>query len=218
MSIFEDAQKGALVGRKLDRYIRDKPDILSEFDPATGWTPLATAVVGGFPDSVKDLIKKGADAGGLSRDGETPLLLAAWKTEKERPLIIHILLKHAPQLVNATCRAAGNKTPLMFAVEKQDLFSIRELRKLGASLDIKSDDGFTAEEMAKALPNRRVLLALGGEMTVLATLASIILNFILYVLAYADMFFRGAIRHASKWNPAKFFSLKTHEVRACSAQ
>lgn len=84
MSIYDDARKGSLIGNKLNDYIKSNPNILNEQDPASGLTPLGIAVVEGFPDEVEQLLKKGAKADEPSREGETPLLLAAWKGKAER--------------------------------------------------------------------------------------------------------------------------------------
>ena len=150
MSIFEDTRKDTLDKRRLDDHRRKDSAVLTRLDPATGYTPLATAVVAGHAYLARDLIEWGADPTGFSGDGEIPLLLSAWKEEKEQALLIHCLLRYAPKTVDMTCQAAGNKTPLMFAVEKKDLRSIRELKKHEASVSIKDGEGFSALQRAEA--------------------------------------------------------------------
>jgi hypothetical protein len=203
MSIFEDARNGTLTGARLDNYIKNNPNILNQQDPSTGWTPLATAVVAGFPQEVEQLLKKGAKTDGLSRDGETPLLLATWKTTKERPLIVQLLLAKTPSSsVDTTCKVAENKTPLMFAIENKDLDSIRLLRKAGASLTIKNDDGFNAKEMAEDT-NNAVVRALNPdqERSLLGKLAATVVSVLLYIVAWVNATLNGLVRRASGMNP-----------------
>ena len=213
MSIFEDARKGTLVGAKLDNYIRNNPNIVNEQEPSSGLTPLAIAVVEGHPTEVKQLLKKGAQADGLCRRGEAPLLLAAWKTSKERPLITQLLLEKTPtRSVDATCEDADNKTPLMYAVANKDIDSIRMLRKAGASLTTKNNDGFNAKEMAEDTKDPAVLRALNpdAEKSKLAKLAAAVVSFLLYIVAWVNAAFNGAVRRASGLNPA--LSQSTNQV------
>jgi hypothetical protein len=204
MSIFEDARKGALTGVKLDSYIKSNSNILNQRDPSTGWTPLATAVVAGFPQEVEQLLEKGAKADGLSRDGETPLLLATWKTTKERPLIVQLLLAKTPSSsVDTTCKAAKNKTPLMFAIENKDLDSIRLLRKAGTSLVIKDDDGFNAKEIARGTKDGAVFLALNParKLGPWKKGAAIAISVLLYIGACVNCALCGIVCKASGPNP-----------------
>ncbi|KAL8354818.1 hypothetical protein RB601_000537 [Gaeumannomyces tritici] len=193
MSIFKDAREGTLDCAKLRSYLENNPNILDDVDPESGLTPLGIAVVEGLPDVVEELLKNGAQTGHQSIDNATPLLLAAWKTVKERPLIMQKLLKDmdlkgmTPKLVNRTVKATGNKTPLMLVIEKEDLVCVRMLRSAGASLNIKNDDGFTAEEMAKFSKNLAVMRALRGdekEKELLAKLASGVVSLLLYVITF----------------------------------
>jgi FOG: Ankyrin repeat len=219
MSIFEDARKDTLDKRRLDDHRLKDSAVLTRLDPATGYTPLATAVVAGHAYLARDLIEWGANPAGLSGDGETPLLLAAWKAEKEQALLIHYLLRYAPKTVDMTCQAAGNKTPLMFAVEKEDLRSIRELRKHGASVGIKDDDGFSALQRAEAQAGGKgrkslVMLALDPiqEKAVRDKVAMFALNSVLLVVSIADKLIKGALRAISRWNPSKLFKRKKVKV------
>ncbi|KAL8413223.1 hypothetical protein RB594_004738 [Gaeumannomyces avenae] len=193
MSIFKHAREGTLDCAKLRSYLENNPNILDDVDPESGLTPLGIAVVEGLPDVVEELLKNGAQTGHQSADNATPLLLAAWKTVKERPLIMQKLLEDmdlkgmTPKLVNRTVKATGNKTPLMLVIEKEDLVCVRMLRSAGASLTIKNDDGFTAEEMAKFSKNLAVMRALRGdekEKELLAKLASGVVSLLLYVITF----------------------------------
>ncbi|KAJ2900632.1 hypothetical protein MKZ38_002291 [Zalerion maritima] len=210
MSIFEDARNGVLGGAKLDDYLANNPNILGEQDPESGLTPLAIAVVEGFPEEVRQLLEKGAKADVLSRDDETPLLLAAWKAVKERPLIIQLLLeKTPPSIVDKTSRAAGNKTPLMFAIEKRDIDSIKMLRRAKASLTIKSDEGFNAKEMAENMARKDIrdgpvyrALDPDREQMTLARIAGTVVSLLLYIVAWINSTLNGVVRRATGLNPA----------------
>jgi hypothetical protein len=203
MSIFEDARKGILVGDRLDNYVKRNANILNEQDLSSGLTPLAIAVVEGFPEEVEQLLKKDAKVDGRSRNGETPLLLAAWKTTNERVLIIQLLLSKTPS-VDTTCSAAENKTPLMYAIENKDIDSIRMLRKAGANLKIKNDEGFNAKEVAIYTDDSAVLRALypDKEQFYLAKVAAVVIEFILFILAWLNGAIKEVVRRASSLNPA----------------
>jgi ankyrin repeat protein len=205
MSIFEDARNGILVGDRLDYYIKNNPNILNQQDPASGLTPLAIAVVRGFPEEVEQLLKKGAKADALSRNGETPLLLAAWKTTNERPLIIQLLLAKTPSSsVDTTSRVAENKTPLMYAIENKDIDAIKMLRRAEASLTIKNDDGFNAKEVAENTKDSAVLRALDPdkELADIARLTALVVSLILgYIVAWVNANLNGVIRRVFGLNP-----------------
>ncbi|RFU79619.1 transcription factor [Trichoderma arundinaceum] len=204
MSIHEDARKGILVGDVLGNYIKNNQNILNEQSPDLGLTPLAIAVVEGFPEEVEQLLEKGAEADGRSKNDETPLLLAAWKTKRERALIIQLLLKKVTlETVDHTCKVAGFKTPLMYAVENKDLESIRLLRKAKASVDIKSEEGFTARDIAKYAGNPAVSLALDldEEKAAIGTLASKVVDLLLYIVEWVNKTVKGALFMIPKSNP-----------------
>ncbi|KAI5868238.1 hypothetical protein GGS23DRAFT_592026 [Durotheca rogersii] len=202
MSIHEDARKGILVGDVLDNHIKK---IFTEQDPDSGLTPLAIAVVEGFPEEVEQLLKKGARADGLSKKGETPLLLAAWKTLRERARIIQLLLAGGflPGFVDKTCSEARNNTPLMFAIQKGDLESIRLLRKAGASLRITNDDNKSAEDMAKEKNEKAIYRALDPdeEPLRLARLTNDIVDYLRYIIAWVNESSNGAVRDVSGLDP-----------------
>jgi hypothetical protein len=200
-SIFEEARTGTLVGEKLLRHITDNPNALSEQDPSSGLTPLAIAVAEGFPQEVKQLLKNGAKADAVCRDGETPLLLAAWKTVSERPLVIQHLLDSdmAPGSIDATCEAAENKTPLMFVIQKKDIDSIRMLRRAKASLSIKDNDGFNAKELAEGTDDPAVQRALypDREPWQIAKFVAVVVGILGYIIAWVNTTFNNAISRAT---------------------
>ncbi|UKZ82711.1 hypothetical protein TrVFT333_010506 [Trichoderma virens FT-333] len=147
MGIHEDARKGTLVGSTLTGYIEGNPNIVNEWDPVEGMTPLAAAVIEGHAEVVKQLLRRRAKPDAPCKNGEMPLLLAAWKTSSNRSKIIQLLLniKKMPQgYVDATCKIANGNTPLMFILSNTnpiDLDSVRLLRKAGASLTLENNDG-----------------------------------------------------------------------------
>ncbi len=194
MSIFDDARRGALVGARLDNWLRYSSGALNSQDPSTGWTLLATAVASGFPNQVEQLLERGANATLRCRNGETPLLLAAWKTPTERPLIVQMLLSYVPKKsVDDTCDLAENNTPLMCAIEKLDVESVRLLAKAGARLHVKNDDGFDAVEVAKNTGKHSVRNALDPDMeqSYLARLASNVITVGRHVVSWVDKKFNG---------------------------
>ncbi|KAF5586511.1 transcription factor [Fusarium pseudoanthophilum] len=200
MSIFQDARNGTLSKYKIDTYLKTDPNILDSIDPWTGHTPLGTAVIAGIPNVVENLLKKAAKADAPSRDGETPLLLATWMTTKERPKIVQLLLASTPAgSVDSTTGATGNKTPLMFAIQKRDIQSIRNLRRAGASLTVKNAAGTTAQDDAVATKDMAVVRALNpdDERRQTGVLTDLVLAFLLYIVAWVNGALEGAVRRAS---------------------
>lgn len=205
MSIYEDARKGLLVGSTLDAYIAKNPNILDEQSPDSGLTILSIAAIEGFPEEVEQLLKKGARADALTKDDETPLLLAAWKGKKERARIIQLLLKKTPLgSINRTCERANFNTPLMFAIERKDYESIRLLVQAGAAEDknIKNSDGFTVKQIADAAKDRLVTRSLlPDEKLKAAVLAADVTNFLLYIVAWANKTVNGLVTEIFGLNP-----------------
>lgn len=150
---------------------------------------LGAATVEGKAEEVERLLKEGAKADSRSSSGETPLLLAAWKTNNNRARIIQLILaKTPPESVDTTCPIAMNNTPLMFAIMKEDVESIRLLRKAGASLTLSNDAGYNAENMANETHNRVVIRALapekeGGDF---AMLTDMVVSLLLFIVAWVN--------------------------------
>ncbi|KAI0882479.1 uncharacterized protein GGS22DRAFT_195754 [Annulohypoxylon maeteangense] len=183
MSIFEDARKGILTRARLNSWLKPNSTIINMREDSSGWTLLVTAGVSGFQKQVDQLLLKGADVDLPCKDGETPLL-ATWKTKNERPLIVQTLLRHKPRSIDKTCGLAMNNTPLMYAIEKADIETVRLLRRVGASLEIKNNDGFNAKEVAQNTGNKAILRALdpSKEQFDLMRVASDVVTFILYII------------------------------------
>ena len=151
---------------------------------------LAAATLEGHAEEVERLLKKGAKADILSSNGETLLLLAAWKTNNNRPRIIQLLLTKTPlDSVDATCPIAGNNTPLIFAVMKEDVESIRLLRRAGASQTLRNDAGYSAEDIANnTYYNRFVIRALSPkrEGEGLVHLTDMVVSLLLFIVAWVN--------------------------------
>ncbi|KAK7752770.1 hypothetical protein SLS62_005322 [Diatrype stigma] len=202
MGIHEDAAAGSLVGPRLVNYIKNGPNVLNEQDPVGGLTPLAAATVRGYVKVVEQLLRKGAKADALSSNGESPLLLAAWKAKNNRARIIQLLLGKTPSdSVDATCPSAENYTPLMWTIMNKDIESIRLLRRAGASLEVQNDDGINAEEMAEEVEDMAVSRALRlDEPSLLSKLASAVVYFLLFIIAWLNRA-KGAVRRVFGLNP-----------------
>lgn len=192
MTIFDEARRGTLIVAGLT------DNELDSNDPTTGWTLLATAVVSGFPNLVEQLLKQGAKATLQCKNGETPLLLAAWKTTRERALILQKILRPLKGDINEidkTCKLAEYNTPLMCAIENLDVDSVRLLARAGARLHIKNEDGFNAVQVAQNTGKRSVQNALKPqeEQTNLMRLASGVITLMRHVVSWVNDKFQGAM-------------------------
>ncbi|KIW89829.1 uncharacterized protein Z519_09258 [Cladophialophora bantiana CBS 173.52] len=121
-------------------------------------------MVAGYADEVQLLFKRGAKADALSKDGETPLLLAAFKTNKNRARIIQLLHAKIPSsAVDATSPVDGTNTPLMFVAR--------------ASLTLMNDDGYNAKDLDDKTYDRVVTHPLNlVEKANLAKLIELVIN------------------------------------------
>ena len=161
MNIHLHVRNGTLTEAMLDEYIETDPTVLEQKDPDRGLTPLGAAIVAGDAEVVLLLLKSGAKADTLSKDGESPLLLAASKTDKNRARIIRWLLAKTPfSVINASSPSVHNNTPLMYVVQKKDVKSIRLLRKARALLTLTNNDGYNAKHLAEKTLNTVVIRAL----------------------------------------------------------
>ncbi|KAH6630999.1 hypothetical protein B0J18DRAFT_364010 [Chaetomium sp. MPI-SDFR-AT-0129] len=203
---FEDARRHALVGNRLRDWLRDPNVLNNSREPGTGYTLLGVAVVSGFVDQVEQLLERGANATGRCENGETPLLLATWKTEFERPLIVKKLLEYTPKgSIDDTCDLAENNTPLMCAIGKLDKDCIKLLAAAGARQHIRNDDGFDAVRMAKHTNKKWVLDALDPQ-TERSDLASVVANMVTFtrhVVSWVDRKFCGFMRKVFNFRGAR---------------
>ncbi|KAK4248287.1 hypothetical protein C7999DRAFT_13811 [Corynascus novoguineensis] len=143
-SIHELARNGTLTKAQ----VRQAKKSVNELD-ANGVPPLALAARMGHLDTVRLLLREGANPNLKDRNGATALNVAARYASKDRAAIIRALLKW-DAAVDAPDPNMSNNTPLMaVVVQNPDLDSISELLKKGASLSVKNDFGKTAENLAK---------------------------------------------------------------------
>jgi ankyrin repeat protein len=188
MGIHEDARRGTLGAEELARYIQYNSNVLNEQDPVEGLTPLAAAARGGHADAVDVLLKKGAKADVLSSNGATPLLIATWMGSYNRARVVQLLLgKTPPASVDLTCRLAENNTPLMFAVQKNDVESVRLLVKAGASRVMTNNGDKNADELAADAPDKAVRNALKpDETSKWANFVALVMSVLLYIVAWVN--------------------------------
>ncbi|OAL53539.1 hypothetical protein IQ07DRAFT_667503 [Pyrenochaeta sp. DS3sAY3a] len=196
MTIFDDARAGRLLGPRIENWLRTDRSILNSKESGSGWTVLATAVVSGFPGQVEQLLEKGADATLRCDNNETPLLLATWETQVERPLMVNTLLSRIPEnseAVDQTCDRAGNITPLMWAIEKSDVECVRLLAKHGARQDIPNSLGLNAVQLAENTGNRKIIRALDPkeEQKDRAGIVSHVITIIRHIVSWVDTKFNG---------------------------
>jgi len=113
-----------------------------------GMTPLLLAIAptSSQPDrleTVKWLIKNGANPEVHSKDGSTALHVAALQNQ---PAVIHILLSHK-NILNQ--QDHEGRTPLIIAVQSGNVNSVKELLNGGCNPLIKDRHGKTAQMYAK---------------------------------------------------------------------
>lgn len=188
MGIYDDAQNGSLTREKLESYLRAGLPIDAE-DSATGLTPLAAAAKGGHANVVKLLLQHNADANNKTRDGKTPLYLAA-NAERNRPLVVHLLLEYNAG-VDDTSDMCENETPLMVAITKaQDPEVIQLLVDAGASLTRANDRGETAQVLAEQSSShaiRKAILPKDERMKSRFSLTVLVVKFLLFILSYVNL-------------------------------
>ncbi|KAJ5114385.1 hypothetical protein NUU61_000144 [Penicillium alfredii] len=188
MDLYQDILDGTLTEARLRQYLEKDRTALEKQGPG-GLTPLGAATVAGYADGVLLLLNSGAKADSLSKDGETPLLLAASKTNRNRARIIQLLLAKTPaSAIDATSPSAANHTPLMYVVQKRDVESIRLLRKAGASLTLTNDDGYNADDLAAKTDDRVVKRALNPEKEKVdfKMLVDMVVGLLLFIVAWVN--------------------------------
>ncbi|KAE8147149.1 ankyrin repeat-containing domain protein [Aspergillus avenaceus] len=124
-----------------------------------GYTPLSLAVKNGHPSAVKILLQQGADPNKCTRDGRSPLYLAA-SGKQNRARIVELLLENKAS-VDEPRPEYDNDTPLMMAITKgRDPDVIRQLVDAGASLAKSNDRGDTARSLADQMADPAIRNAL----------------------------------------------------------
>ncbi|KAI1743222.1 hypothetical protein F4680DRAFT_409544 [Xylaria scruposa] len=189
MSIWDDA--GAippvLDPVKLQAYTTGNPDIINTEESKSGLTPLARALLSGNATTVKLLLDNGASPDKKTKDGRSPMYLAADAPRDRRRMIQLLLDKNPTTFDDEGPDFVQNNTPLMAAVRRDDPEAVKLLVERGASKEKKNSAGKTARDLVdESKPNKeKVKTALdivpskgvGGLMTYIK-------GWVLPVLAY----------------------------------
>lgn len=123
---------------------------------SNGETALDWAVYGHNVDVVKSLIKMGADVNHQDARHNTPLMYTATPfrgrktsdhdTMAVRNQIAQLLLQHGADVNHV---GEGGNTVLHFAASNQNAQLVRMLLEAGANKNIKTDQGYTALDIAR---------------------------------------------------------------------
>ncbi|UPK92113.1 hypothetical protein LCI18_003048 [Fusarium solani-melongenae] len=185
-TIYTDARKGLLTSDKLDKYLASGVKIDDE-GPG-GFTPLILAAKTGQQAVVELLLKRSASPNLKSSNGTTPLYVAA-NANNNRVGIVRLLLDNGAK-VDATNPEVDNVTPLMVAItQARDPAVVGMLIDTGASLEAKNSRGETARSLAQmsGVPAiQKYALPPGQQQPGLPELINLLVNFVLFVLAYVN--------------------------------
>ncbi len=111
------------------------------------WTALHYAIEASQPDTVRYLLKKGADPNAAYENGATPLHLAAKEDYRETTELIDIILETGKCNINAVDN--DGRTPLHYAIERYaPVTRVRRLIEMGADPGIADKNGVTPLHMA----------------------------------------------------------------------
>lgn len=186
MDLYTEAQDGTLINSGLEKYLRSSS--IDDENPTTGFTPLTIAVKGGHSNVVILLLRGKANVNKKTRDGRTPLYLAA-NARNNRPRLVQLLLEYNAR-VDESSGEWENETPLMVAItQARDPEVIRLLVDARASLTKKNDRGETAQVLAGQSSNpaiRNAILPKDQQNQGRFELTSLIISFVLFILAYVN--------------------------------
>lgn len=186
MDIYTEAHNGTLTNSGLEKYLRSSS--INDENPTTGFTPLTIAVRGGHANVVALLLRRKANVNQKTRDGRTPLYLAA-NARNNRPRLIQLLLEYYAR-VDESSSEWENETPLMVAItQARDPEVIRLLVDAKASLTKQNDRGETAQFLAGQSSNpaiKNAILPKDQQNQGRVELTSLIISFVLFILAYVN--------------------------------
>jgi len=128
------------VPRAVESSISNGADV-NEQDPESGLTPLSLAVISDQTETIQQLLRSGAEAGGPNRDGSTPLSVAALLGRtKAAGLLIEAGAEIDP-------RAADGSTPLHTSAFFGRAETVELLVHAGADITAKNNYGQTPLEV-----------------------------------------------------------------------
>ncbi|KAK6498029.1 hypothetical protein TWF506_004272 [Arthrobotrys conoides] len=157
--IWKDALNGKLNETSLKEYMKAGEDINGRAT-ARSYTPLMGAILKGHEKVVEILLKNEARVDIRAEDDTTALWLATSTSTRHSSSIVEQLLRKRPDL-NAVPRRGTGNTPLMQAiVQLKNEKIVSRLVDEGANLEMRNGEKKTAEELAAAQFNSRLLYAL----------------------------------------------------------
>jgi ankyrin repeat protein len=147
---------------KLRRRLREAPAVVREYAP-DGWPPLHLAAYFGHRETAEVLLDAGADVLAVSRNAERNLAInaaAAGPRAAARPDLVGLLIDRGSP-VDGRGSSEGH-TPLHEAAFNGDVALVRLLLDRGADRSLRSGDGQTAMEIARARGQVEVARLLGA--------------------------------------------------------
>ncbi|KAK6347618.1 hypothetical protein TWF718_005457 [Orbilia javanica] len=158
-NIWKDALSGKLTDARLKEHIKNGEDVNGRAT-ARSYTPLMGAILKGHSKVVEVLLDHEARVDIRAEDESTALWLATSTSTRHSSSIVEQLLRKRPDL-NAVPAKGTRNTPLMQAiVQLKNERIISRLVDEGADLNATNDQDKTAEDLAAAQFNSRLLYAL----------------------------------------------------------
>jgi len=142
--------------------LEDDPSLVHAWNTA-GWQALHAAAHYEEPETVRVLLRHGADPNAVSRDAWrcTPLHMVAWpglERPSHRGAEVIDLLVTAGAKVEVHASGLGDFTPLMLAVFAGNVFVAKKLIECGADVNAQARDGRTALDRATGNAELQALL------------------------------------------------------------